>query len=381
MTTPSPRANLADLHAYTPGEQPTWADTAHPTRPTIKLNTNENPYPPSGAVLDAIRALPAEALRLYPPPTSDRFRKIAASTHGLTPAHILPTNGGDELLRLLITCYCETQTSGAFAASGGGIGTTDPTYSLYPVLAAIHGTTVTPVSRQPSDFAPPPAEQLATQWNDAGCNLAFFVNPHAPSGRCESLDYLETLAQHFRGLLVIDEAYVDFAPHDAVELVQRRDDVILLRSLSKGYSLAGLRFGYGIANPAIIATLDKARDSYNLDILAQVAAAAALTHRQHARTSWHAVIEQRGILTEQLRTRGFVVLDSHTNFLLATPPTPSKPEASPSAEALYAGLKQRDILVRYFNAPNLKDRLRITVGTPEQNAALLAGLDALLTKA
>ncbi|MEM7576580.1 MAG: histidinol-phosphate transaminase [Planctomycetota bacterium] len=367
MPPPTPRTNIADLHAYTPGEQPTWADTAHPTRPTIKLNTNENPYPPSDAVLDAIRTLPAEALRLYPPPASARFRQAAADAHGLTPDHILATNGGDELLRLLITCYCDV------SETSGGIGVTDPTYSLYPVLAATHGTNVAPIARRPDDFAPLSPQQLADAWNDAKCHLAFFVNPHAPSGRLEDLAYLEMLAEHFRGLLVIDEAYVDFAPRDAVELVRRRDDVILLRSLSKGYALAGLRFGYGIADAGIIATLDKARDSYNLDILAQVAATAAITHRDQAKTSWQAVIAERGTLTEQLRTRGFVVLDSHSNFVLATPP-----EDAPQAEAIYLGLKDRDILIRYFKTANLADRLRITVGTPDQNAALLAGLDQLL---
>ncbi|MEM9752250.1 MAG: histidinol-phosphate transaminase [Planctomycetota bacterium] len=368
MTAPAPRSNIADLHAYTPGEQPTWADTAHPTRPTIKLNTNENPYPPAPAVLDAIAALPAEALRLYPPPASDCFRQAAGDAHGLSPGHILATNGGDELLRMLITCYCDV------GETTGGIGTTDPTYSLYPVLAETHGTTVTPVPRNPIDFAPPSAEQLADTWNNAGCNLAFFVNPHAPSGRLENLDYLEALAESFQGLLVIDEAYVDFALRDAVPMVQQRDDVILLRSLSKGYSLAGLRFGYGIADPSIIATLDKARDSYNLDILAQVAATAAIEHRDHARGSWQVVVEQRAVLSQAFRQRGFSVLDSHTNFLLA-----QTSANHPDAEAIYLGLKQRDILIRYFKTANLADRLRVTVGTPEQNQQLLAGLDAILT--
>ncbi|MEM8781554.1 MAG: histidinol-phosphate transaminase [Planctomycetota bacterium] len=367
MSAPRPRPNIAALHAYTPGEQPTWADTAHPTRPTVKLNTNENPYPPADAVLDAIRGLPAEALRLYPPPASDRFRRAAADAHGLTPGHILATNGGDELLRLLITCFCDV------GDASGGIGTTDPTYSLYPVLAATHGTTVTAVPRSPNDFTPPPPEQLAEAWNHAACALAFFVNPHAPSGRLETLGYLEALAERFDGLLVIDEAYVDFAPRDAIDLVRRRDDVVLLRSLSKGYALAGLRFGYGIAAPSIIATLDKARDSYNLDILAQVAATAALTHRDHAKQSWQAVIEQRRFLTEQLRQRGFAVLDSYSNFVLARTSADL-----PDAEAIYLGLKQRDVLVRYFKTPDLIDRLRITVGTPEQNQQLIAGLDELL---
>ncbi len=372
---PAPRDNIARLHAYTPGEQPSWRDTADPVEPVIKLNTNENPYPPSDAVLEAIRRLPAEALRLYPPPTAERFRRAAGEAHGLSPEHIIATNGGDELLRLLITCYCAA-TSGTPATKAGGIGVTRPTYSLYPVLADIHGTPVTEVERDRNTFAPPSAEDLAARWNDAGCALAFLVNPHAPSGRFESREYLETLAEHFRGLLVIDEAYVDFAPADAVPLIASgRDGVVLLRSLSKGYSLAGLRFGYGIAHPDVVATLDKARDSYNTDILGQVAATAAITHRDDARKSWASVVAERAALTEALRQRGFVVLDSHTNFVLATPPTGC------DAAGLYASLKQRNILIRYFSDAVLADRVRITVGTPEQNTQLLEAIDAIFAEA
>lgn len=357
---PTPRQNIQQLSAYTPGEQ---LDTSVVT----KLNTNENPYPPSPKVMDAVRTLPAEKLRVYPPPLAEPFRQAAAALHNVQPENIIATNGGDELLRLLLTCYCEPgQQRGATA---GGIGVTDPTYSLYPVLAAIQDTPVMSVDRA-DDFSL--VDDTVERWNSAGCAVGMIVNPHAPTGRIESLDTLRDLAQRFAGLLLIDEAYIDFAPTDAVQLVRDGvDNVILLRSLSKGYSLAGLRFGYGIAHANIIAALDKARDSYNTDALSQAAAVAAITDQPYAKATWAKVIEQRERLAAELRNRGFVVLDSQSNFVLCTPPDKHK------AGDLYAKLKARNLLVRYFNAPRLDDKLRITVGTAEQVSKLLDAIDQL----
>ena len=220
---PTPRQNIQQLSAYTPGEQ---LDTSVVT----KLNTNENPYPPSPKVMDAVRALPDEKLRVYPPPLAQPFRQAAAALHNVQPENIIATNGGDELLRLLLTCYCEPGQQGG--ATAGGIGVTDPTYSLYPVLAAIQDTPVVSVNRA-DDFSL--ADDTIARWNDAGCAVGMIVNPHAPTGRVESLDTLRDLAERFDGLLLIDEAYIDFAPSDAVQLVRDgADNMILLRSLSKG---------------------------------------------------------------------------------------------------------------------------------------------------
>lgn len=366
---PTPRDNIQRLDPYTPGEQ---LDTAVVT----KLNTNENPYPPSPRVMQAIRELPAEKLRIYPPPLAQPFRKAAAELHQLSPANVIATNGGDELLRLIVTCYCEpglSQGGATGETSGeGGIGVTDPTYSLYPVLASIHDTPVVTVDRL-DDFSIAPS--TVERWNDAGCRVGMIVNPHAPTGRFESAKTLAGLARQLKGLLLIDEAYVNFAPADAVQLVRDGlDNVILLRSLSKGYSLAGLRFGYGLAHADIIATLDKARDSYNTDALSQAAAVAAITDQAYARETWRKVIEQRTRLTAELRKRGFVVMESHSNFVLVTPPTGADKLA---AAELYAKIKARNILVRYFNLPRLDDKLRITIGTAEQVDKLLAVIDAL----
>ncbi|MFK7790949.1 MAG: histidinol-phosphate transaminase [Phycisphaeraceae bacterium] len=366
---PTPRDNIQKLSAYTPGEQ---LDTTIVT----KLNTNENPYPPSPKVMDALRNLPAEKLRVYPPPLAQPFREAAATLHDVKPENIIATNGGDELLRLILTCYCEPTNAPPSLSVDilpGGIGVTDPTYSLYPVLAAIQDTPVTSVPRL-EDFSI--ADDTIRRWHDAGCAVGMIVNPHAPTGRFESADTLQKLAEQFNGLLLIDEAYVNFAPSDAIQLVRDGlDNVILLRSLSKGYSLAGLRFGYGIAHANIIAALDKARDSYNTDAISQAAAVAAIQDLAYAKDTWQKVIEQRDRLTAELRQRGFTVLDSQSNFVLCKPPNPGADKLS--ASTLYTNLKANNLLVRYFNAPRLDDKLRITVGTPDQVTELLTVIDQL----
>ncbi|MEM8737369.1 MAG: aminotransferase class I/II-fold pyridoxal phosphate-dependent enzyme [Planctomycetota bacterium] len=368
------RDNIRRLSAYVPGEQPGYRETANGGfGQTIKLNTNENPYPPSPAVLEAVRGLSPEALRLYPPADAAEFRAAAAEVHGLSPEHVIATNGGDELLRLLFTVYGVPRDLDRPSAGAGGIGVTDPSYSLYPVLAHIQDTPITVIERPDTpdgSFALP--ERYADQLNRAGCRLACIVNPHAPSGRLEPLETLRALAADFKGLLVVDEAYADFAPHSALPLLRDDglDNVVVLRSLSKGYALAGLRFGYGLAAPSTIATLDKARDSYNTDILSQAAATAALRDQDYARSTWERVIAERERLAAALRGRGFRVPESHSNFVLAT-----VPPAGPDAPALYRHLKAHHVLIRYFDRPRLRDRLRISVGTPSQNDRLLELLD------
>ncbi|MFW6058847.1 MAG: histidinol-phosphate transaminase [Phycisphaeraceae bacterium] len=355
------RDNIRQLHAYVPGEQPQTTDV-------VKLNTNENPYPPPPAVVEAVRAVTADQLRRYPPPRADRFREAAAHAHGLAPEQVIATHGGDELLRLAITVFCAPLRSDATPPRTGGLGIADPSYSLYPILAAIHDTPLRTIALD-ENFALP--ADFAERLNDAGCRLAMIVNPHAPSGRLEPIETLRAIAQKFNGVVLIDEAYVDFAERDALPLITNGefDNVLLLRSMSKGYSLAGLRLGYGIGHPDLITALDKARDSYNLNIVAQTAAAAALAHRDTVRESWRKVVAERRRITDALAGMGWSILPSQSNFILATPPA-----AGPSARQLHESLKQQAIFVRYFDQERLDDRLRITIGTPEQNDALLNGI-------
>lgn len=352
------RSSIAAMRGYVPGKQLA-------SKSVIKLNSNENPYPPSPAVMAALQGLDPDRLRRYPPPGADAFRQAAARLHGLQPDQVVATNGGDELLRMVITTFVDP---------GAPIGVVEPSYSLYPILAAIHDSPVVRVDSL-ADFAPP--ADLAARMNAAGVKLLFVVNPHAPSGQLTAPAALSELAAAFAGVLLIDEAYVDFVDpelqHDVVPLLARHDNVLLLRTLSKGYSLAGLRFGYGLGAAELIAPLLwKTRDSYNVDAISQIIACAALEHRDDAARSWQLVRAERARLGTALHALGFAVHPSQSNFLLAYVPKGA------SAAHLQRELEQRDMLIRYFDEPRLRDALRISVGTAAENDRLLQLLRELL---
>ncbi len=346
------------MRGYTWGEQP---EDPH----TIKLNTNENPYPPSPAVARALQGLDVARLRRYPPPLADGFRAAAARVHGVPADWIMATNGGDELLRLLITTFLEP---------GQPLATTAPSYSLYPVLAAVQECPTVDIPMA-ADFTLP--DDLAARANAAGAGLTCIVNPHAPTGQLFGAGQLEQLAADLDGLLLVDEAYVDFVDpalqHDLVPLLARHDNLILLRTLSKGYALAGLRLGYGLAQPSLLEPMvTKTRDSYNVDLIAQELATAAISDRDWTTDNWARVREQRAALTTALRGLGCATPASQTNFLLAQMP------AGVDAGQVKQALQQQGILVRHFPTEGLADRLRISIGSADENARLLAALKPLL---
>lgn len=354
------REAVRRMAGYTPGEQPE-TDTA------IKLNTNENPYPPADAVMAALRDVPAEALRRYPSPTARRFRETAARVHGVRPEQIVTTNGGDELLRLAITTFVD---------AGDPIGVAEPSYSLYPVLAAVNDS---PVVRVPLDADWQLPADFAAQLNARGVRLAFLVNPHAPSGTLLSVDAIAAVASAFNGVLLVDEAYVDFVDpahgHDVLSLIEHHDNLLVLRTLSKGYSLAGLRFGYGIGPAALIEPIAaKTRDSYSVDAVGERLATAALEARDDAAATWRAVREERARMAGELARLGLTCAPSESNFLLATVP----PGTGGGARALHAALRDRGLFVRHFDQERLADALRITIGTPAQNDRLLDTLGELI---
>jgi histidinol-phosphate aminotransferase len=347
------------MQGYSWGEQPQ-------DERVLKLNTNENPYPPSPAVQRALAAFDAATLRRYPQPTADMFRDLAATRFSLERGNVLVTNGGDELLRLAFT---------TFLNPGDAVGMAQPGYSLYPVLAAIHDCPMQAVPLN-DDWSLP--EDFGRRMNAAGVKLTCIVCPHAPSGVLTPVEHLASLARELNGVLVIDEAYVDFVDpeigHDATSLVRRFDNVLLLRTLSKGYSLAGLRFGFGLAQASLIEPmLTKTRDSYNMDALSQTLGCAAFNDQQYAAGTWARVRDERCHLHAELAGRGFSAPVSQTNFLLASAPEHSRLVA----REIYLGLKQRGILVRHFDAPRMEDKLRITVGDRSQNDRLLAALDEI----
>ena len=343
------REHIEKATGYTPGFQPQDADV-------VKLNTNENPYPPSLMVLKALAQIGSEQLRRYPDPVGGSFCQAAAKVNGVEPDNIMCCNGGDELLTIAFRAFCDKKHPVAYPV---------PTYSLYPVLANLVGCNVIEVPFD-DEFNLP--DKLA-----AGAALTIVCNPNAPSGSLTKIDEMSALAGQLDGILLIDEAYVDFAENNCTALIKDFDNVIILRSMSKGYSLAGLRFGYAIANCDLIKGLMKVKDSYNVDTLAIAAATAAIKDQQYFRETVGKVKTQRAALTEQLKAQGLEVSESQANFVLA------KCKGLEACQ-VYEKLAKQNIFVRYFDLPGLRDKLRITIGTPEQNNKLLLALKDILPK-
>ena len=346
------------MAAYTPGEQPQGGGW-------VKLNTNENPYPPSPRALQAIRdAVSAEGarLRLYPSPDAAPLRTAAAALHGFPATDIVAGNGSDDLLNILIRAY---------AGPGRPIGMLAPSYSLYPVLAAAQGAAVVKVPIA-ADFT---FEVTAV----AGCGAAIFflTNPNAPLGVAFPPAKVAELARVFPGLLVVDEAYAAFAETDCAELPKTHPNVVVTRTFSKGHALAGLRAGYALCPPGLATILHRVRDSYNLDYLAQVAAAAALADGEWLQATVGKVRAERARLTAGLTALGWSVIPSAGNFILATPASARRPASVATGEHAFAFLRDRKILVRRFPLhPLTAAALRISIGTTAEMDVFLAAAQA-----
>ena len=343
------RPNVREMHGYTPGEQPGLGERV------VKLNTNENPFAPSPRVVQAIQNVEPEMLRRYPNPTAGAFRRAAAKLLGVTPEMILAGNGSDDVL---------TVATRTFVPPGGTLAFPDPTYSLYPVLARIEDAASVGVPWE-RDYALP-IEPLV----ETGADAIYLANPNAPTGTFVSPMKVEELARQFPGLILVDEAYVDFAEDDCVPLVREYENVVITRTLSKAYSGAGLRFGYAVAQEHVIAEMMKVKDSYNTDAISVIAATAAIEDQEYARGTWEKIKGERQRLSAELTHMGWPVLASQANFIFVTCPDGRGREA-------YLGLKQQGILVRYFDKPGLTDKIRVTVGTMQENNALLTGVKAL----
>jgi histidinol-phosphate aminotransferase len=356
------------LQPYVPGEQPR-------IRGLIKLNTNENPYPPSPRVLRAVRAAVDARLRLYPNPSAEGLRQKLARLHRCAPENLIVGNGSDELLAMAVRCFVEpARKSGRGASPASVVQFFTPSYSLYPVLADIHGAAKNSVPLE-ADFALPRLAALRRhgRWNfDAA--LTFVTTPNAPSGRGYRTRDLEALCRAQRGVVVLDEAYVDFAEEHALELALRLPNVIVSRTFSKAYSLCFQRVGYFVGPPELIGALHKIRDSYNVNGLGQIAAEATLENLAWYRANFRKIIAAREWTRRELTALGFEVFPSRTNFLLARPP------ALP-AEAWLQKLRERKILVRWFASPEVRNYLRITIGTPAQMRALVVAARAVLREA
>lgn len=344
------RKNIAAMDRYVPGfqpDEPGW----------IKLNTNENPYPPSPEVVAAIQAElvhGGENLRKYPDAGSKDARRVAAELYGVDPSWVIMANGSDELLNNLIR---------AFADAGDEVGFVHPSYSYYSTLADIQGAKVV-------TFGLTDDTRIAEFPEIYTGKIFFLTSPNAPLGLGFQNDYIADLAERCTGILVVDEAYVDFTDVSAMELVKKYENIVVTRTFSKSYSLAGMRLGLAVARPEVIAALDKIRDHYHLDRLALVAATAALKDQDYLRSTVSRICATRDWFSSELRQLGYQIPPSQTNYIFA---------AAPNADGkrIYDALFAQKILVRYFSDPLLSHGTRISIGTREEMEKTLAVLSEL----
>ena len=341
---------LRGFEPYMPGEQPADGED------WVKLNTNESPLPPSPKVIEAIKAATGDSLRLYPSPTGAPARAAIAAHLDLDPSQVALGNGGDELIEM---CFR------AFAGKGDHVAYPTPTYSLFEPLCRIHEAVSAP---HPSAEGWAWTEELA----EDHAQLKFLVNPNSPTGTWSAEAAVEDVVTRSHGVVVLDEAYVDFAPESCIGLLEKHRNLLILRTLSKSYALAGLRIGYALGDLGLIANLDAVKDSYNLDRLAIVAAVAAMRDQDHHRKIVDYVVSERAWLAEQLRESRFEVAPSAANFVFVSPPPGS------TAAAVADALRERQILIRHYDREPIAGWLRITIGTRDQHERLIGALKEIL---
>lgn len=344
------RKSLEGIEPYVPGEQPKAG-------PVIKLNTNENPYPPSPRVLDAVQSVSTEMLRKYPDPIAEGLRAACARQYGYPGIEWLTAgNGMDELLLLAVR---------AFVDPGDRIVSPYPSYLLYDTIARFHGAKSVAVELGE-------AFELPEAFFSTPGRLCFLARPNAPTGLCCSLEEVERLCAGFDGVVVVDEAYVDFADDNCMDFPRRFENVIVMRTFSKSYSLAGARLGIAVGQPPLIAELLKVKDSYNVNAATQAAGIAAIEDQAHMRQNVARIRQSRARLTEELVRFGFEVLPSQANFVFAIW------NGQPPARGIFEALRNEGIYVRYFDAPRTDKALRITVGTDAQIDALIEALGRIV---
>lgn len=341
------RPHLRSLQGYVPGEQPQGGKF-------IKLNTNENPYAPSSMALAAIKDS-GERLRKYPDPTATAFRQVAGQVLGVSPDQIVCGNGSDEILAMVIRLCLGPEDLATWAS---------PTYLLYETLIRLQGA-------RWQTFRYRPDWSLPEELYRANAKLTLIANPNSPSGTCFDLPQLRQIIGRIPGPVLIDEAYADFAGQSAAVLVRDYPNLMVSRTLSKSYALAGLRFGYLVAQEELIRHMHNIRDSYNCDALSIAVATAAMSDQAWLRDNLRRVIEQRQVLERGLAELGFSVQPSQANFVWCRHP-------GGQAQSIYMALKSRQILVRYMNYGPDAEGLRITVGTPTQNQVLLEQLHQIV---
>jgi len=341
------RRSVQAMSGYVPGEQPTAPDI-------VKLNTNENPYPPSPLVVQTLLSLDENAVRRYPDPNCCALREKIAELHGCETERVFVGNGSDEILALCTRSFVEDD---------GSIGYFNPSYSLYPVLADIRGVERSPVELAP-DFG----------WNmpdDHACSLFFLANPNAPTGIRFDPGTVREFCRSYRGVVVIDEAYVDFAEADCMSIAMEEDNVLVSRSLSKSFSLAGVRLGYAVGSLPLIEALFKTKDSYNVNVLSQRVGLAAMRDVEAMRENAGKIRSTRERLASELTSLGWDAGSSEANFLWVRPP-------AGNAAEVFGALRARNILVRHFEGERTGEYLRMSIGTDEEIDALIGAVSEIM---
>lgn len=350
--------HIQDLHAYVPGEQPQGEGW-------VKLNTNENPYPPSPEVGKAI-ARELDNLRKYPEPTSGKLRAAIGARFGLTQKNVIIGNGSDNVLDLITRCF----------VSDPGAGHTVPSYSLYPVVTGMSGQELIDI-----DFDRLMQLDIAAL-AATKARVFFLTNPNAPTGVAFSCAQIEAALQAIDGLLVVDEAYVDFGGESAVSLLKAYENLVVVRTFSKSYALAGMRVGFALASPGIIGMLDRVRDAYNLDRVAQAAALAAFEDEAYFEAQRLRVVSTREATRARLDGFGWFTYPSATNFLFTEPKNSAGQSGVEVARSLFDHLKAQRVLVRYFPShPLTCTFIRVSIGTDAEMKAFITAVESWLNHA
>ncbi len=345
------------LTPYVPGEQ-------RATGNVVKLNTNENPYPPSPQVLAAIAAVSGDKLRRYPPPESDGLRQVIARHHGVSAAEVFVGNGSDEILALSFLAFFSERDALQFPT---------PSYSFYPVYCGLYSVASQPLALLDENYALDLERFTVSDADSAGGII--FPNPNAPTGGAVSRAAIAGLLQRHSGVVLVDEAYADFGAESAIALVGDYPNLVVSRTFSKGRSLAGMRLGYAIASEELMDGLRRVKNSFNsypVDSVAEAAGIASIEDDAAYRESVARIIATRATFSQSLRERGFEVLDSAANFVFARAP-------SGSAGALAQSLAADGVLVRHWSSPTIDQWLRISIGTDEDMQRLLTAIDSHAT--
>ncbi len=327
------RSSIAAMKGYVPGAQP------DPSQKYIKLNSNENPYPPSPRVKEVLQRLNYDDLRIYPDPMSLDLREKLARLHGFSPSQIICGNGSDDILNMIVR---------TFVQPGEEIGFYEPTFPLYKVLGVIHGVQNRPISvAAPYDRPPDPPPKV---------RVFFLANPNSPVGFMYPTSRVRELARRVQGIFVVDEAYVEFAAENALNLVREMKNVIVVRTVSKSYSLAGVRLGYAIGKEDLIHEMFKVKDPFNVTRLTQAVVAAALDDQEYFRKSISRIVETREWFSREARSLGYRIIPSHGNFVFPQPSEKGR------GIKFFKALFDCKVLTRFYDEEGLRDGVRMTIG-------------------